>query len=66
MHHAFRDPLVVEVEKLFAKVKVVNQCGATCTDPQRILVVGDRAALRCCQDLLAVLGNLMKLASAPR
>ena len=46
VHDALGDALVVEVEDLLAEVEVLEQRRPALADPQRVLVVGDRHALR--------------------
>ena len=50
MHDALGNPLVVEMEDLLAEMKILDQGRAARTDLERVLVVGDRAALRGGQD----------------
>ena len=52
---AFGDSLVVEVEDLLAELEVLQQYGPRAPDGQRVLVVGDRDALRRgqCRDVVA-------------
>src|SRR5262245_4488730 len=50
MYHPLGDALMVEVEELLAEVKVFERRGAACTDPERILVVGDGDPLLSGQD----------------
>ena len=45
MNDALGDSLMIEVEDLFAEVKVFERRGATRTDPERVLVVRDGNAL---------------------
>jgi len=63
MHHAFRNALVVEVEYPLAKMKVVDQKRTSRADSKRVLVVGDRPALRRGEDVGAILRDLMQLAA---
>jgi hypothetical protein len=63
MNDAFGNPLMIEVEYLFAKMKIVDQSGPAGAHAKRILVVGHRAALGGCQNVVAVVGELMKLAA---
>ena len=62
VHDALRNALMVEVENLLAKVKVLDQRWTALADLQRVLIVGNRAALGRRQDRLA-LGDLVKFAS---
>src|SRR5262249_36695219 len=50
MYHPLGDALMVEVEELLAEVKIFERRGAACTDPERILVVGDGDPLLSGQD----------------
>jgi hypothetical protein len=45
VNDSFGDTLMVEVENLFAKVKVFEPGGAACSDLEGILVIGYRDAL---------------------
>jgi len=46
MNDAFRDALMVEMEQLFAEMEIIHGERPARADTQRILVVGDRSALR--------------------
>ena len=63
VHDALGDALVVEVEDLLAEVEVLQQRRAALADLQRVLVVGDRHALRGGQLGLAGATSLMRLAA---
>ena len=45
MHHAFRNPLMIEMEDLLAKMKILEGGGPSRADPERILIVGNRRTL---------------------
>ena len=53
VHDPLGDALVVEVEDLLAEVEVLQQRRPALADPQGVLVVGDRDALRGRQHRLA-------------
>jgi hypothetical protein len=61
MDHPLGNALMIEVEDLFAEVEVVDQGWTAGTDPQHVLVVGDRTALGGRQYVMSVFGDLMKL-----
>jgi len=63
MDDALGNPFVVEVEDLFAEVEVVDDERTAGADPKRILVVGNRAALCRCQNVVAIFGELVEFAA---
>ena len=63
MDDALGNALVVEVEDLLAEMEVLDQRRAARADLQRVLVVGDRAALRRGQDRRVALGDLVQFAA---
>ena len=63
VHHALRDPFVVEVEDFLPEVEVLQRVRAALADPQCVLVVGDRHALLRGQHRPAVPGHLVRLAA---
>jgi hypothetical protein len=56
MDHTLGNTLVVEVKDLLAEMKVVDERWTAGADAQRVLVVGDGAALRRGQGVVSVLG----------
>jgi hypothetical protein len=64
MHDALGDALMVEMEYLLAKMKVIDERGSALADLQRILVVSNRAPLRGRQYRRIPLCNLVKLSAA--
>ena len=63
VHDALGDSLVVEVEHLLAHHEVVHERWPAFADLQRVLIVGDRNALRSRQLGLAGATSLVRLAS---
>ena len=63
MHDPLGNALVVEMEDLLAEMEVFDEGRAAGADSQRVLVVGDRAALRGGQHRRTVFGNLMQFAA---
>ena len=63
MHDALGNALVVEVEDLLAEMEILDQRRPALADLQRVLVVGNRAALGGRQDLGVALGDLVKFAA---
>ncbi len=62
MDNALGNALVVEVKHLLAEMEVVHDQRTTRPDTQRILIVGDRAALGRRQQWHVALGDLMQFA----
>ena len=63
MHHALGDALMVEMEDLFAEMEILEHGRATRADLQRILIIGDRPALRGGQHRSGSAGMLVQFAS---
>jgi hypothetical protein len=62
MNDAFGDPLVIEMEDFLAKMKVIDQGRPAGANAKRVLIVSHRATLSGRQNIVAVFGELMKLA----
>ncbi|VTZ63650.1 conserved hypothetical protein [Sinorhizobium medicae] len=63
MHDALGNSFMVEVEDLLAKMKILDERGATLAGSQAVLIVGDRAALRRRQNGRVTFGDLVKLST---
>ncbi len=63
MNHPLGNALVIEVEYLLTKMEVVDEKRTTWTNPQRVLVVGNGAALCRRQQRRIALGDLMQFAT---
>jgi hypothetical protein len=60
MDNALGNPFVIEVEDLFPEMEVVDNEGTARTNPKRVLVVGDWAALRRGQDVVSIFRVLVQ------
>jgi len=65
MDHPLGDALVIEMEYLLTEMEVVHKKRAAWSDTQRILVVGDRSALRGRQHRIPVLRHLVEFTTLP-
>ena len=65
MDDPFRDPLVIEMEYLFAEMKVFQDCRASGANFQRVLVVRHRSALSGREDRNVASCDLVQLAAVP-
>ena len=65
VNDSLRNSFVIEVENLFAKMKVLESCWTATSYFQRILIVRYRYALLGSQLRDAILGDLMNLATGP-
>src|SRR4029450_5456268 len=63
MHDAFGNTLMVEMEDFLAEVKILDQRRPALTNPQGVLIVSDRPALRRRKRLCTARCNLMQLAA---
>jgi hypothetical protein len=59
------DAFMIEMENLFAEVKIFQQRRTAFTDAQAVLVVGDRHTLLRGQHIAGRTGDLMQLPASP-
>ena len=63
MHHALGNALVIEMEDLFAKMKIFQSGRTARADLERILIVGNRRSLLRGQDRHILVGSLVEFAA---
>jgi hypothetical protein len=64
MDDALRDALMIKVEELFSKMKILEGDRTANSDLEGILVIGYRYALLCCQNRNVSAGSLMNLSAS--